>query len=220
METEVLDAHPVAGMSVRAAELAGLWHRRPRLSGEALALALLSAATVADRAERTRPTVVASGPSARLGPGAGPARMTAAALAEVVRAARGRLLVVGYAHHPSSGAAAELGTAAGRGVAVDLVLEERTGALEAFRRYVEGRPGIRLWRWPEERRGANGRASLHAKVVAADRRLALVGSANLTGYALRHNIEAGVLVRSPEQVSGLVGHFDALMGPEGPLERV
>ena len=49
--------------------------------------------------------------------------------------------------------------------------------------------------------------------------LALVGSANLTGHALHHSIEVGVLVRDPVQVKRLVGHFRSLMSSEGPLER-
>lgn len=221
VEAELLDAHPVAGMAPHTATLARLWRRRPHLSGEALGLALLSAAAVADRAEQERSTVVASGPLVRSGPGhGGPARMTAAVLEEVLRGARERLLVVGYAHHPSSGAVGELSAAAERGVVVDVVLEEKTGALGAFQEYFGERPEIRLWRWPEEHRGAGGKASLHAKLIAADTSKALVGSANLTGHALYHNIEAGVLVRDPAQVKRLVDHFRALMVPDGPLERV
>ena len=56
-------------------------------------------------------------------------------------------------------------------------------------------------------------------MVAADQDLALVGSANLTGHALHHNIEVGVLIRDPGQVRWRVGRFRALMGPDGPLER-
>ncbi|MFE7756296.1 phospholipase D-like domain-containing protein [Streptomyces sp. NPDC057429] len=44
------------------------------------------------------------------------------------------------------------------------------------------------------RKGA-ARSSLHAKVIAADRRVALLGSANLTGRALTDNVEIGVILR-------------------------
>lgn len=220
-EAELLAVHPVNGMGPYAATLARLWRRRPHLDGEALALALLTAASAVGHEEERRSRVVASGPFGDGRHGAGPARMTAAVFEEVLHAAARRLLVVGYAHHASSGAAARLAEVAGRGVAVDMVFEEKTGALESFRSLAEETEGrVRLWRWPEHVRGADGKASLHAKVVAADRRLALVGSANLTGHALRHNIETGVLLRDPVQVRRLVGHFDALMGGEGPLERV
>lgn len=221
VENELLSAHPVNGMGPYAAKLARLWRRRPRLNGEALALALLTAATAADHEEERRPRVVASGPFGDAQRSSGPARMTAAVLEEVLDAADRRLLVVGYAHHTSSGARDRLAEAADRGVLVDMVFEETTGALESFSPLAEAAQGrVRLWRWPEHTRGADGKASLHAKVVAADRTLALVGSANLTGRALQHNIEAGVLLRDPVQVRRLVGHFDALMGGGGPLERV
>lgn len=147
-------------------------------------------------------------------------RTTGAVLEEVVRAARRRLLVVSYAHHPSTRMVEELAAAAGRGVVVDVLLEDKTGALDDFKApFARMTDRVRLWHWPKERRGANGRASMHAKVVAADQGLALVGSANLTGHALHHNIEVGVLVRDPEQVERLVEHFGALMGPDGPLRR-
>jgi len=220
-EAELLAAHPVNGMGPHAAKLARLWRRRPGLDGEALALALLTAASAADHEEDLRSRVVASGPFGDRKRTGGPARMTAAVFEEVLHVAARRLLVVGYAHHASSGATARLAQVAERGVAIDMVFEERTGALESLRTLAEETKGrVRLWRWPEHARGAGGKASLHAKVVAADRTLALVGSANLTGHALRHNIETGVLLRDPAQVRAVVGHFDALMGRHGPLERV
>src|SRR5699024_460794 len=58
--------------------------------------------------------------------------------------------------------------------------------------------------------------AVHRNSWAADQDLVLVGSANLTGHALHHNIEVGVLVRDPVQVKRLVGHFRSLMGPDGP----
>lgn len=96
-------------------------------------------------------------------------------------------------------------------------MEERTGALNAFMTAFEGMSEqVRLWCWPEESRGAKGEASMHTKLVAADTSKALVGSANLTGHALRHNIEVGVLVRDSVQVRRLVGHFRSMMGTHGP----
>ena len=221
VERTLLDAHPVAGMGHHAAALARLWLQRPHLSGEALGLALLGAAAAAERAEQRRSSVVATGPSGHSALHKSAARTTGAVLEEVIRSARKRLLVVSYAHHPSIRMVEELTAAAERGVVVDVLLEEKTGALQAFTTaFAQMTDQVRLWRWPKERRGVNGSASMHAKLVAADTAKALVGSANLTGRALHHNIEVGVLVRDPTQVKRLVSHFRALMGPEGPLERV
>lgn len=98
---------------------------------------------------------------------------------------------------------------AGNGTAAD-------AAFEAIRRQVLlGRPAAR-------RAGTRAsRPALHAKLVAADERVALLGSANLTDKALADNIELGVIVRDPDVVRRMVGHFRSLMNPRtGPLEPV
>ncbi len=54
------------------------------------------------------------------------------------------------------------------------------------------------------------RASLHAKCVVVDRRVALVTSANFTEAAQERNVEAGVLVHSARFAARLADHFGAL----------
>lgn len=54
------------------------------------------------------------------------------------------------------------------------------------------------------------RASLHAKCVIVDRRIALITSANFTEAAQRKNIEAGVLIRYEPFVMRLHGYFEGL----------
>ncbi|SIO90758.1 DISARM system phospholipase D-like protein DrmC [Nocardiopsis sp. JB363] len=219
-EQALLGASLLTGIDHHVRSLARLWRRRPHLSGEALGLALLTAATAAERVDQHRSSVVATGPEGASTRHKSASRTTGAALEEVIGAARRRLLVVSYAHHPSTPMVEELTAVAERGVVVDVLLEKKTGALDAFRApFARMTDQVRLWHWPKERRGAKGTASMHAKVVAADQSLALVGSANLTGHALHHNIEVGVLVRDPGQVKRLVGHFRSLMTPDGPLKR-
>jgi phosphatidylserine/phosphatidylglycerophosphate/cardiolipin synthase-like enzyme len=61
--------------------------------------------------------------------------------------------------------------------------------------------------------------ALHAKLMAADEKVAVVGSANLTDRALADNIELGVIIRDPHAVERVVRHFRSLMKPGiGPLE--
>lgn len=55
------------------------------------------------------------------------------------------------------------------------------------------------------------RASLHAKCVVVDRRVALVTSANFTEAAQERNIEAGVIVRSQRFAARLADHFAGLV---------
>ena len=48
---------------------------------------------------------------------------------------------------------------------------------------------------------------MHAKILVVDRRIALVGSANLTGHALERNLECGVLIRGGPVPGQLVAHL-------------
>ena len=54
------------------------------------------------------------------------------------------------------------------------------------------------------------RASLHAKCIIVDRRVALITSANFTEAAQRKNIEAGVLIRYEPFVTRLHNYFEGL----------
>ncbi|MFD0772465.1 DISARM system phospholipase D-like protein DrmC [Streptomonospora algeriensis] len=210
LEAELIAGVPGGGSAPLAADLAAVWRRSPATSGEAMALALLAASEVSERAERHRAQMVVTGPSTS----EQSTRLTSAAITQLVDSARHELLVVSFAAYRSAGLVGALAAAAARGVRVDLVLEDTTGASGAFTG-LAGKAGF--WHWPRAERGAGGRASLHAKVVAADRKHALVGSANLTGHALNENIEAGVLLHAPLAVDRLVGHFRSLMHADGPL---
>jgi cardiolipin synthase len=55
---------------------------------------------------------------------------------------------------------------------------------------------------------------MHAKVLVVDRQTALVGSANLTGYGLERNLEAGVLIRGGPVPSLLAEHLLTARGIE------
>jgi phosphatidylserine/phosphatidylglycerophosphate/cardiolipin synthase-like enzyme len=54
------------------------------------------------------------------------------------------------------------------------------------------------------------RASMHAKVLIADRERAFVSSANLTKAAHLKNIEVGTLIESPNLASRLADYFEGL----------
>jgi phosphatidylserine/phosphatidylglycerophosphate/cardiolipin synthase-like enzyme len=53
---------------------------------------------------------------------------------------------------------------------------------------------------------------MHAKCAVADRRLAFVTSANLTGAAMTDNMELGLVVRGGDVPKRISNHFDALIG--------
>ncbi|MFJ8850596.1 phospholipase D-like domain-containing protein [Streptomyces sp. NPDC102437] len=91
----------------------------------------------------------------------------------------------------------ELRTAAERNVRIDLLLEESTAAARAFGPLGEQ---VRIW----HRAGGTDHTSLHAKVIAADRHTALLGSANLTSRGLSRNVEIGVILCDSRAVGRLV----------------
>ncbi|AXG81293.1 DISARM system phospholipase D-like protein DrmC [Streptomyces paludis] len=128
-----------------------------------------------------------------------PVRATARVLIEVVREARTELLAMTYSARPYAPLARALSDAVDRGVEVHVVVETRRGASgllsgpEPAAAFSAVR-GVRLWHWdPAEREFTHARQ--HAKLAVADRRLLLLGSANLTESGVRRNLEAGVLVR-------------------------
>lgn len=67
--------------------------------------------------------------------------------------------------------------------------------------------------------GRHVRASMHAKCVVVDDRIAFVTSANLTPAAQERNIEAGVLIEDETFARSLRGQFDALV-QTGALKRL
>ena len=129
-----------------------------------------------------------------------------------------------------AGVIAELHNAVGLEVRIDLVLESAEadggalhGSVGASAAFAAIQQEATFWRWPAARRPVVGvsRAAMHAKLLAADANVALLSSANLTDKALGDNLELGLLIRDPEVVRRIVGHFRALMRPGiGPLEPV
>jgi cardiolipin synthase C len=214
----LLAAHPGAGLSTRAVTLVELWRQQaPGMPGAALALALETAAFQYEHLQAEhRVDLVASGPTSR----AVPVRSTSSVAVEVIRQARTALLLVSFAAYGVKEIVEELKSAARRGVRLDLVLETSTSAESAF---AELGPSAQLWHWPDNRRGSagDGRAALHAKIIAADREVILLGSANLTDRALSDNLEIGLVLHDRELVGRVVDHFAALMDPvAGPLKPV
>lgn len=224
---KLVDVRPGFALGSSAARLVSAWQAAdPLVSGAGVALALEAAAHIAGQAAAHRSQVVVSGPASD----AEAVRLTSSVISELVHDARESLLIVSFAAFGVSDVVHELKLAVRRGVRVDLVLETTVGhggalhgsvgaavAFESIQHEVE------LWTWPANRRPVTrgSRAAMHAKLVAADQRIALLGSANLTDKALVQNIELGVIIRDPHVVRRLVRHFRSLMKPDtGPLERV
>jgi putative cardiolipin synthase len=225
LAARLIDARPGFAMSEAAERLISAWQAAdPAVSGSAVALALESAAQVEARADARRGDVVISGPAG----GSAAVRLTSSVISELIHDCRESLLVVSFAAFGVAEVVHELSKAAQRGVRIDLILESTAGeggtlhgAVGAAAVFADIERDARFWIWPGSNRPAVGasRAALHAKLIAADERVALVGSANLTDKALAVNLELGVIIRDPEIVGRIVRHFRSLMQPgAGVLE--
>jgi phosphatidylserine/phosphatidylglycerophosphate/cardiolipin synthase-like enzyme len=83
------------------------------------------------------------------------------------------------------------------------------------------KPVPEIYYYPKslEKAGTSKRACLHAKTVVVDGRDVFLTSANLTEAAQQRNIEAGLLLRSPQVATQVEGHFKLLM-QQGHLQRL
>lgn len=219
LEARLIESRPGVALGGAAARLIAAWQATdPPLAGVAVALALESAGLVAAQAAARRSDIVVSGPVSD----SAAVRLTGSVISELIHDCRESLLIISFAAFGVTEVVHELARAARRGVRIDLVLEttaEEGGALRgpvgAAAAFQAIRQDATFWTWPAARRPAIGasRAALHAKLVAADERVALLGSANLTDKALGLNLELGVIIRDPEVVRRMVRHFRSLMRP-------
>ena len=157
--------------------------------------------------EQTELTPVWTGPESEGRHG----RLTLAVVADLIDEARQEILLASYATIPGDTIQDALEDAADRGVGITLLLE-RNADNPNFSGRGDSFPGLtrRQLAWPADERPAG--ASMHAKVLVVDRRIALVGSANLTGSALERNLECGLLVRGGRVPALLAEHLLATRG--------
>lgn len=175
---------------------------RADLSPSALAWALRGAAAQ-DASHRAgdRLDLVWTGPET---PAVKP-RQSYGALIEVIDTSRQTLTIASFAAYHIEAVRAAILRAAGRGVAVRLILESN----DASAGKISYEPlaalgfnpadGISAFVWPLARRPTNAagqHGSLHMKCAVADASLVLITSANLTDYALNLNMELGIIIRS------------------------
>ncbi|MEV6194128.1 DISARM system phospholipase D-like protein DrmC [Streptomyces sp. NPDC051920] len=183
---------PAVGDAIRALYEAAQSNHVP--SAEAAAYLRGFVAGWSRRRDEAEVRAVWSGPAT---PGV-PVRATARVLTEVVGGARSELLAMTYAARRYPPLISALREAVARGVDVHVVVETQEGAAgllggpEPAAAFASV-PGLRLWHWAPEAR-EHKHARQHAKLAVADRRILLVGSANLTESGVRRNLEAGVLV--------------------------
>lgn len=178
------------------------------ISGDGLALALAASAIAAEKRSSQLPyaQVVWTGPKTD----GSFLRSTAEVIRELIRGSKEMILVIGYwiVAGGYDGIVHEiislLAQAVARGVKVIFILDERArGDARTNRQILADAwpkpiplPEVLTWKLPAD----DTYLKLHAKVIVADGKDALVTSANLTHHALDRNMEMGVrIVGSPAQ---------------------
>ena len=182
------------------------------VDGRTLAAMLLAASDAYRLAESSQQIeLVWTGPTTEQVP----ARRTEQALIQVVDAARQRLFITSYVAYEIESVARALKSAAERNVQIDFLVEMSnaqggkvsTDPIANLRKIV---PNASFYVWKNKATAfVNG--SVHAKVAVADRMLCFITSANLTGYAMNQNMEAGVLVSGTPLPDQVHRHLEALV---------
>jgi cardiolipin synthase len=181
-------------------------------SGETLAAMLLAAAHAFRHAE-SRQTVelVWTGPTTELVP----ARRTEQALIQVISAAKHRLFITSYVAYDIESIAKALRSAAERGVIIEFLMELSSAkggkvSIDPMGNLRNIVPDARFYIW-KDKDAAFVNGSVHAKVAVADGLFCFITSANLTGYAMDQNMEAGVLISGAPLPEQLHRHLEALV---------
>lgn len=126
------------------------------------------------------------------------ARRTEQALLQVINAAKSTLFITSFVAYDVSGIVKALNVASDRGVLISMLLESSQDHGGSITIDVIGKmktlvPAARLFAWRDRVEPfSDGR--VHAKVAVADAGMCFITSANLTGFAMERNMEAGVLI--------------------------
>lgn len=197
-------------------ELDDLWQRVPDCGARSLGMAMQAARIGFERSSRQQQvSIVWTGPATE----AVPMRRTEQVLIEIIENAKSELLIVTFVTYKVDRIIAALARAIERGVALKMVLETEadSGGKVTFDQasiIAERLPRARLYVWPLEKRhkDAHGHhGSIHVKCAVADRKTAMVSSANLTGLALELNMELGLKIRGDRVPQSIAAHFEELI---------
>lgn len=174
--------------------------------------------------DKERVDLVWTGPGGQLSQ----IQRTEQALEDVIDAAKRELWIVSFAVYPIETFIASISSALERAVRVNLVFEtcgNETGNLglsggECLPKSISNRSNF--FAWPREKRKPNSLGfygHLHAKCAVADDNVAFISSANLTGNAMRYNMELGVILTGGTTPRRLRKHFQSLVA-NGLLETL
>lgn len=186
--------------------------RKSHVGADELASMLLAASHAFSRASNQQTTeLVWTGPKTPFVS----ARRTEQALLEVINAAEHDLFLTSFVAYEISTIVKALNSASERGVVVSMLLEsskEQGGniSFDVLGKMKDLVPAAKLYAWRDKVDPFTD-GSVHAKVAVADGKLCFITSANLTGYAMEQNMEAGVLITGGRIPRTLHDHLQALV---------
>ena len=194
------------------------WQRENvEVPSESIALALLSAAQVAERCRKSENvSLVWTGPKTE----SIPLRRTDQALLQVINEAKEKLLIVSFAVYKIEQVRQALMQAAERGVNTRICIESPDpnqgksiyNNIQALGEAVAQKAAVYIWPISQRPQDKNGHCGiLHVKCAVADENLVFISSANLTEYAFTLNMELGVLIRSSRLAGNVFAHFNRII---------
>ena len=143
------------------------------------------------------------------------ARRTEQALLQVINSAEQSLFITSFVAYDVSTIVKALNAANDRGVIITMLLESSQDHGGSINIDVIGKmrglvPGAQLYAW-QDKTGDFADGRVHAKVAVADQASCFITSANLTGYAMEKNMEAGVLISGGRIPKLLDDHLRSLV---------
>ena len=200
---------PVASSVVE--QLAAAW-QNTKVGSDELASMLIAASHVYAKAASEQSTeLVWTGPTTPFVS----ARRTEQALLQVINSAEQSLFITSFVAYDVSTIVKALNASIVRGVKVLMLLESSQDyggsiTMDVIGKMLDLVPDAHLYAWRDKSSEfADGR--VHAKLAVADRQSCFITSANLTGYAMERNMEAGVLIIGGKTPMMLHDHLLALI---------
>lgn len=199
------------GARVAIGQLISAWGATQVSAGELSVMLLSASHAVAKAASEQSIELVWTGPTTPFVS----ARRTEQALLQVINSADKALFITSFVAYDVATIVKALNAASNRGVEISMLLETSKDdggritfdAISKMKRLV---PAAHVYSW-RDRATEYSAGSVHAKIAVADAHTCFITSANLTGYAMEKNMEAGVLIQGGDVPRALSDHLQYLV---------
>jgi phosphatidylserine/phosphatidylglycerophosphate/cardiolipin synthase-like enzyme len=143
------------------------------------------------------------------------ARRTEQALLQVIESSREALFITSFVAYDVSSIVKALNSSISRGVKVLMLLESSSEyggsvSIDVIGKMKDLVPKATIFAWSNKSPAFFG-GRVHAKIALADNKMCFITSANLTGFAMEKNMEAGVLINGGRLPIILQRHLQSLI---------